>query len=62
MGPRCCVTDAQGICSPMAPHPPCSSLALTIVQGVHSGILHSLLAQLDPHYSLHLLEQAQGTN
>ena len=35
------------------------SLALTIVQGVHPRILHSLLGQLDPHNSLHLLERGQ---
>lgn len=41
--------------------PLCGTLALTIVVGIHPGILHSFLAQLNPHNSLYLLNQGEGT-
>lgn len=39
-----------------AAHPLRGAPALTVVSGIHAGIFHSLLAQLNPHDSLHSLK------
>lgn len=41
-------------CAEVTAH--CGALALTIVAGIHMGILHSVLAQLNPDDSLHFLK------